>query len=579
MPLSLPLSRAARAVVLSLATAATSQTLLGDVDSLYTSSTNQGPSTSRTPYVVPVATGVRTVSIFTVGTQDRDGTTGPTNGSPDSVSLDTVNLKSIANGDPLTQTGNAYIMAGKPDGLGLMDNGDGTFTVLMNHELGTGEGITRAHGAIGAYVSKWTVNGSNLAVSNGQDLIRNISLTNTSGVYQTAASGVVLGNLCSADLPALSALYNSTTGLGYNGRIFFSGEENSTGRSFAHVVTGANAGTSFELPRFGRQQVENILLNPTMQNLTIVAVNEDLSSGTTPVGQVNFYIGTKTNTGNAAERAGLNNGTLYGLRLDGLTSETLNGSGLNGVSSKRFELVTLPNQTGKTAGTLASDVTSNNIMNFLRPEDGAWDPSNPNDYYFVSTGNSGSNPSSSNFETRLWRVRFDSITAPTSAAMDGKHGTLEMMFEGGTGTGEFLPINMDNMTITRSGKIVIQEDPGNTSRAARIWLYDIATDTMEMIARADPARFGDKIPTAISSVSPFGQQEETSGIIDAWDILGPGWFLLTVQAHYGTGGLTTEMDEGGQLLAMFIPQAIPEPTSIGVLGLGALAMARSRRRR
>ena len=41
--------------------------------------------------------------------------------------------------------GNGYRMAGIPDGLGAFDNGDGTFTLLMNHELGTTAGGARTH--------------------------------------------------------------------------------------------------------------------------------------------------------------------------------------------------------------------------------------------------------------------------------------------------------------------------------------------------------------------------------------------------------------------------------------------------
>src|SRR5262245_52995802 len=44
---------------------------------------------------------------------------------------------------------NGYRMVGIPDGLGAFDNGNGTFTLLMNHELGNTVGVTRAHGAIG----------------------------------------------------------------------------------------------------------------------------------------------------------------------------------------------------------------------------------------------------------------------------------------------------------------------------------------------------------------------------------------------------------------------------------------------
>jgi hypothetical protein len=37
-----------------------------------------------------------------------------------------------------------YRMVGIPDGLGAFDNGDRTFTLLMNHELGSTLGAVRA---------------------------------------------------------------------------------------------------------------------------------------------------------------------------------------------------------------------------------------------------------------------------------------------------------------------------------------------------------------------------------------------------------------------------------------------------
>ena len=81
----------------------------------------QGPSSSQSPYVLRAQPGVVTTSILTVG--------------------DSVNNK---------PDGTPYRMVGIPDGLGAYDNGDGTFTVLMNHELGNTAGIVRAHGARGS---------------------------------------------------------------------------------------------------------------------------------------------------------------------------------------------------------------------------------------------------------------------------------------------------------------------------------------------------------------------------------------------------------------------------------------------
>ena len=46
------------------------------------------------------------------------------------------------------------------------------------------------------------------------------------------------------------------------------------------------------------------------------------------------------------------------------------------------------------------------------------------------------------------------------------------------------------------------------------------------------------------------QDEESSGVIDVSNILGQGWYLFDVQAHYANGA---ELVEGGQLLAFHIP--------------------------
>jgi len=47
------------------------------------------------------------------------------------------------------------------------------------------------------------------------------------------------------------------------------------------------------------------------------------------------------------------------------------------------------------------------------------------------------------------------------------------------------------------------------------------------------------------------RDEESSGIIPVYDILGEGWFLCDVQAHYNPGD--AELVEGGQLVAIHFP--------------------------
>jgi hypothetical protein len=123
-----------------------------------------------------------------------------------------------------------YRMVGIPDGLGAFDNGDGTFTVLMNHELTSTQGEVRAHGARGAFVSKWTIEKGSLRVLHGEDQIQALHAWNGSDwqVSNTDAAPTRLNRLCSADLPAPTAFYDPASGKGYDGRLFMDGEEGGT---------------------------------------------------------------------------------------------------------------------------------------------------------------------------------------------------------------------------------------------------------------------------------------------------------------------------------------------------------------
>jgi len=66
-----------------------------------------------------------------------------------------------------------------------------------------------------------------------------------------------------------------------------------------------------------------------------------------------------------------------------------------------------------------------------------------------------------------------------------------------------------------------------------------------MIAMHDPVRFASGAPDFLTN------EEESPGIIPAFDILGNGGFLLDVKSHFPAD---TELVEGGQLLAIHVPQ-------------------------
>jgi hypothetical protein len=453
-----------------------------------------GSSSSQSPYLVPSQDGVEIRSIFTVG-------------------------------DPVGGAVDGYRMVGLPDGLGAFKNKGGTFTLLMNHELSAGTGVMRAHGANGALVSRWSIDRHDLEVLEGGDLIQQIATWNTgTGTYNAPASGVVISRLCSADLPDESAFWDRRSRMGYDEPLFMDGEEaGAEGRAFAHALDG----TSYQLPALGRFSWENSVANPSTGRKTVVVGLDD----TSPTGQVYVYVGEKKKDGNPAERAGLTGGTLYGIKVPGLATEPA-GTGI--ASGTAFTAASLGDVTAKTGAQLETMSDAAAVTEWQRPEDGAWDPKHPDDFYFVVTASFSGN-------SKLYRLRFNDPADPAAG------GTVDQLLTGTEdgGTGERFHM-LDNLAVDRHGHVVIQEDPGGQDYIARVWLYDIDQGTLTEIAHHDPVRFSP------ASITKLTNDEESSGVIDAEDILGKGWFLLDVQAHYSTG-VDPSLVEGGQLLALSVP--------------------------
>ena len=466
--------------VLAVAASATAQT-----------SVRTGPSSSATPYVRP-STGspVRDiVSIFTVG---------------DSIG--------------------GYQMVGIPDGLGAFNNSDGTFTLTMNHEL-TAVAGAQQHSfqpsgfAGGAFVSKWTITPGTFAVTAGSEAMSSV-VTTTNGTGGTLYN---FTRFCSADLAAQSAYYNAATGKGTQDHLFVQGEENGVpGRMMALVV---ETGVSYQLPAFDPLQGgwETGVARPYASDTTLVMGNSDAGSN-----RVFMYVGTKQTNGTAVEKAGLIGGTGYGVQVQVNGSNVASESDLYCFASSGSAVYSA-NFTFATGGTAAG-------TSFQRPEDGAWDPANPRDYYFVTTA-------SMTTRSRLFRMRFSDVNNPLAG------GTIEALLDGTEGQKM-----MDNLCVynTPAGgtMVIMQEDPGNNAHNAKTHLYNVATDTRTTILDSDPARFGNGTSAA---TAPFNQDEENSGVIDARDQLGLGWFVAVMQAHYT---LANPIVEGGQLYAFYCPTCV-----------------------
>ena len=127
----------------------------------------------------------------------------------------------------------------------------------------------------------------------------------------------------------------------------------------------------------------------------------------------------------------------------------------------------------------------------------------------------------------------------------------------------------DNLESTEKS-LLFTEDPGSSQQfpvgstdpaatTARIWQYDLATGTKRVAAKVNQS--ADEGPTD-EDAAPVGNLGawESSGIVDASKVFGPGAFLVDVQAstlvidEEVRGNLTYQRD-GGQLGLLRIPGA------------------------
>lgn len=487
----------------------------------------QGPSSSETPYLTPTASSWSATSITTPFWS--------------ATSILTV-------GDAVSKIGGGtYRMAGIPDGLGAFDNDNGTFTLLANHEIGSTSGIVRA-GTLGAFVSSWVISKADMKVQSGGDFLSsasNLYLWNKTSNTWTSGTPSAINRLCSADLPPLSAFYDLNSGLGYNGRIFMNGEEaGDEGRAFAWIVSGTEKGRVYEVPHLGKFSIENYVANPFTGLKTALVGTDD----STP-GQVYVYIGDKTNTGNAVQKAGMTNGTLFGVKVTNggsLYSSSAVIQESKGAINGSFTLTAPTYSTSLSGGTLQANSVSVGITEFARPEDAAW--LGAGTLVFNTTGATVGGAVQS---SRLYKLTFSD---PSNLTVGGG---ISVIVDSAklTGTDGQTARTFDNLTVGSDGLIYVQEDPGNNVYIAKHWVIDPnasnpASSALQ-IMESDQTRF------KLNAKDFRTIDEEHSGIIDITEIMTgtmsstTKYFLVATQNHAAAQGANAaELVEGGQFILL-----------------------------
>jgi hypothetical protein len=211
----------------------------------------------------------------------------------------------------------------------------------------------------------------------------------------------------------------------------------------------------------------------------------------------------------------------------------------------------------------------NNVFQFIRIEDLAYDRTNGKVVYFADTGEprakttgapagwtrlirsgTGGGPY---MNGRLYRLALNSSnplgTATLSILPNANFDDLGYNNAGA-------PHQPDNVETTKNA-IFFQEDPGSHNAQptfagatnARVWRYDLTTHELDVVAEV-------KQDVPGSPTTNKGSWE-SSGIVDVSSLFGPGSFLLDVQAHgwdldAGTGNDAPAVPkrERGQLLLL-----------------------------
>jgi hypothetical protein len=109
------------------------------------------------------------------------------------------------------------------------------------------------------------------------------------------------------------------------------------------------------------------------------------------------------------------------------------------------------------------------------------------------------------------------------------------------------------VTVDGSGKVVIDEDAGDSDYVSKVWLFDPATNQATQILESDRSRFatgGANFLTVVEENS--GVNEITDAVRNAtWFDSGRRYYIGDNQAHYP---LDAELFEDGQLYLFATPK-------------------------
>jgi hypothetical protein len=479
----------------------------------------------------------------------------------------------ISSGDDI----GSFTFEGIPDGIGWVDNGDGTVDVYVTHEQSRVPFPVQTPTAAGlrdfvdASISRLTIDVDELevvdqevALSPAEGFIRFCSAF-MAGAAEGFTSPVFFANEESDDDLAVPP------GAQYGGDPFFLPERK---REAGYAVAlDVETGKFTPISGMGRHNHENTVVVPGGWDGTVALSGDDTFNA--PSSQLYLYAAdspkdllkdrgglfafrvTATDDGPIDAEDPFNEANDYGDITDGDDWEG--------------EFIPVPQRvaegrlrTAAPQAGLEQWSNENNVFQFIRVEDLAYDRNDPNVVYFADTGERRARPdldpsdldapdgrldrAPSGFNGpypngRIFRMELDP-TDPLAVTSFSILLNADAGGPGGTAGAMHQPDNVD----TSAGSLMVQEDSSQPPRS-RIFRYDFATETWSVVASVNGP------PTATQAAW------ESSGIVDSSDVFGDGAWLVTVQAHSvfvdqsapPAPGTTIDKREGGQLLLVRLP--------------------------
>jgi hypothetical protein len=444
------------------------------------------------------------------------------------------------------------LFEGLPDGIGIAPGpGPNTIDVYVAHEQTTipffGEADFQD-----ASVSKLTLStmsGENM----GAVLDASVAISPNDG-YLRFCSAFMAGSAEGFSTPTFFANEEANDIVDVPAGAPYGPDPALDGRRQAGYVVALNTvtGDSTPIPGMGRLNHENSIVVPGGWPHFAMLTTDDTFSG--PSAQLYLYLA------NHESHIMEDKGSLWALQVTGTQDgpvdprDPFNGANdyldlaVGDDFQGMFIRVPKPIALGQTDEppqiALENWSNENNIFQFIRLEDLAYDKNDPRVVYIADTGRTRVIPDPSTGRLvrgpggtegfadngRIFKLVFNENNPR-------KVDSLTVLAQGDDPAGgAFVAfVNPDNMG-TSARSLMVQEDADD----AKIWHHDLASGTWNVIATVN---------------DPDG---ESSGIVDASQWFGAGWWMLDVQGH-GENVAEELIDgillkrESGQLLLMKIP--------------------------